>query len=329
MAKALTYTEIFNRFRETRNGEYTLMTPNDPKNPILSRTVVQVMHIPCGSIIDTKFQHFINDGNGRCLKCYPIERSKTKINQHTPETLQSSLQEGYTYVEGLVNVNTHCTFKHETCGTEFLAKPKDLLRRGGGCPVCANTKSRGKYAIKEGYLESIIISGYEWLESYKNDNKKLHKIRHIRCGHEYTVRPNDFQQGYRCPECSESIAPIKSRNALRIEKYLTELGFTFYLEYIDKRCKSDLNGQLRFDFALEHLDGKFLIIEYDGHFHTGKVIHDSEFTKNAIANTNRCDKIKDQFVKDHPEKYVGIYRIKHDQPLEKTLMKILRKYYDF
>ena len=170
----------------------------------------------------------------------------------------------------------------------------------------------------------------------KTTIKKLHKIRHIRCGHEYTVRPNDFQQGYRCPECNVGLAPTKSRNALRIEKYLTELGFIFHLEYIDKRCKSDLNGQLRFDFAIEHLDDKLLIIEYDGEFHDKKMAFES--SNNQIKKTKRhkiCestisrDAIKNQFVKDHPEKYVGIYRIKHDQPLEKTLMKILRKYYDF
>ena len=221
------------------------------------------------------------------------------------------------------------TFIHNTCGHEYQARPNDFTY-GKSCPKCAN-KIRSSHINTSDpttYLERVIVKGYTWLEEYKGDNKIKHSIRHEKCGYEYTVRPNDFQQGYRCPECSNGCLPSESRNAKRISDYLEKWNFDFHKEFIDKRCKSDRNGQLRFDFAIEHEPNMYIIIEYDGELHTGDV-YGGDIPQEWVANTIRCDKIKDQFVKDHPEKYKAMHRITHKQPLRKTLEKILRMYYDF
>ena len=335
MAKALTYYEISKRFKTCRaNDPYTLITKETAENKILSRTSVIIKHDKCGNTLETRFQHFVNDGKGRCLYCYPIIPSGNSTKRVTLEDMIKRIQEVHPDVEFHQNfegMKKRCGFRHTLCGTEYTAIPSDLLRRGNGCPVCAN-KKRGKYIQTETYLQDIIIDGYVWLEDYQGDNKNKHKIKHKSCGLEYTVRPNDFQQGYRCPDCSEKLAPLDSRNAKRIEKTLKEYGLTFHKEYIDKRCKSDKNGQLRFDFAIEYDDGRLIIIEYDGEFHDGEFYDENiknEWTKRAVANTIRRDKINDKFVKDHPEKYTAMHRITHKDPVIETLNKILEIYYEF
>jgi hypothetical protein len=56
------------------------------------------------------------------------------------------------------------------------------------------------------YLQEILnktkdSKDYQWLEKYKGECHKKHKIKHLLCKTEYEVRPNDFQQGRRCPVC--------------------------------------------------------------------------------------------------------------------------------
>jgi uncharacterized protein with PIN domain len=337
MAQRLSYVTIYDRIRMHRDGTYVLITKNDLLNPIKSRTILEIQHIPCGTVINSHYQDFLNENEKSCPKCHPIIR----ISNTTPLTLENvkkRLLERFNnevvYVSGWENRNTKFKVRHK-CGTEYDAKIGNLLDKRGKtcCPVCSNA-SRGKYQSSLTYLDDIIVSGYKWLEKYKGDNKAQHFIKHINCGHIYKVRPNDFQQGYRCPKCNTGLAPNESRNVKRIKGYLEELGIEFKMEYIDKRCKSDLNGQLRFDFAIPHLEGKYLIIEYDGEFHDGNLIPAASevnysLTSKISKSTLRRDRIKDQFVKNHPESYIGLHRITHRQPLKKALFEILSMYYDF
>ncbi|BDH16523.1 MAG: hypothetical protein [Bacteriophage sp.] len=340
MAQPLTYQEIYNRFKTCRiNDSYILLTPNDPNNPIRSRTEVIIKHKKCGNTLSTRFQHFVNDGKGKCKICYPDKKGHSTAKVSLEEMIKR-VQEKHSsvqYKDGFVSMNKKCNFIHTECGTEYSVIPRDLIRGTIGCSVCANKNVRGKYISSNTYLDDIIEDEYEWLEAYKGDNKLKHKIKHLKCGTEYEVRPNDFQQGYRCPECTNCPLPSTSRNAKRIENYLIKHGFPFKKEFIDKRCKSDKGGQLRFDFAIEYGD-QLLIIEYDGEFHSSKEQNEKvakQFTKNLTLsetirrNTIRRDKIKNKFIKDHPEDYIALYRITHEQPIIKTLEKILNKYFDY
>lgn len=104
--------------------------------------------------------------------------------------------------------NSHgkMTLKCKICNNSFsLARASDSIKNNWrGCPYC-NPDKKGKFQQPEsGYLESLIKDepDYVWLETYKNDNKIKHMIKHLSCGMEYLVRPNSFQQGHRCPYCT-------------------------------------------------------------------------------------------------------------------------------
>ena len=335
MAKALTYQEIAKRFKLCRaNDPYTLITKETADLKIKSRTPVIISHDKCGNTLETKFQNFVNDGKGRCLHCYPIIPHGSSSKPVPLEEMIKRLESVHPDVKFKSDFNgmkKKCIFIHSTCGTEYTAIPYDLITRTNGCPVCANEK-RGKYIQSETYLQDIIVEGYVWLEDYQGDNKVKHKIKHKSCGLEYTVRPNDFQQGYRCPDCSESIGKTDSKGAVDVENILKEYGLTFHKEYIDKRCKSDKNGQLRFDFAIEYDDGRLIIIEYDGEFHDEEFISknkDSAWINKKIKDTIRCDKIKDKFVQDHSDKYTAMHRISYKDDILEKLNEILNVYYEF
>ena len=299
MPKPLTEKEIAQNIRNKYNGEYTLVTQGN----ISGRTKIEVRH-KCGNILETTHQSFVNDSNGRCQVCYPIV-SEGRKEAITEEILIKRIEPEYSYISGFKNTKVKIKVRHNKCGTVFEVLPKDLFAKKSGCKVCANKNSRGKYLLKENYLEEILSSSiyndgidYEWLESYKGGNKQLHLIKHKTCGHEYSVRPNDFQQGYRCPECNK-IMPTESKDAKLIREILEELEVPFTMEFTDSRCKH--KQLLRFDFMIQ-LENKKLLIEYDGkqHFQETKGIIDSS----EFSNQKARDKAKDEFVKEFSSEFI-------------------------
>lgn len=131
------------------------------------------------------------------------------------------------------------------------------------CKSCVgNALVRFQQKGKENYLKDMTKNEpeYEWQEEYKRDNKKKHLILHKTCGNIYLVRPNDFQQGYRCPECSRN----ESRLAKEFTKFLTE-GKVLFEKEKDISKPTAIGGHYKIDFVLNNLS-----IEIDGeqHFRT-------------------------------------------------------------
>lgn len=186
-----------------------------------------------------------------------------------------------------INNKTPILVKHVKCGNSYFVKPNGILYKNK-CPFCANEK-RGIGNIKENYLEDILINcneeeNYKWLENYKNNNKIKHKILHKKCNNVYEVRPNDFQQGYRCPYCADC---NNSKNIKLIENYLVERNIKFEKEFKFNNCKN--KRILPFDLKIGNL-----ILEYDGSQHffsNGK-----SYMKKSLERNKINDKIKNEFM---------------------------------
>lgn len=76
---------------------------------------------------------------------------------------------------------------------------------GTRCPKCQHRsyKKTHEEFIKEVF--DLVGNEYTILEEYKTTNDKI-RIRHNskECYfHEYSIRPNDFLKGYKCPKCSK------------------------------------------------------------------------------------------------------------------------------
>lgn len=338
MAKPLTYLEFKCRVDNCRDGSYKLLTlePTDGSK-LLSRTPIIVQH-SCGHAFNTKFQSFVNDGKGSCERCFPPKKANRTLQRVTEDILKERLAENsphLEYVSGYTATAKKCTFLHKDCGETFETTPKEVFRypKNLHCPTCTNKKIRGNYISSETYLEDLLEKApdgneYEWIGTYNNDNKEPIKIRHKKCNKIYYVRPNSFQQGNRCPFCTENPFPKESRNVKRIKQRLDELGIDYVTEFADKRCRSkDKNGQLRFDFVIPHL-GKMIVLEYDGEMHFKENI-ESDFSKRIIENAISRDKYKDDFVNSHPEKYYPIERISYKDKIIERLDEILSEYFEF
>lgn len=318
--KALTYETIRQRIYEKYNGEYTLLTNNSVK--ILSRTNIQIKH-NCGNIINTCFQSFTNDSKGRCFNCYPINNKGRKPSVSITE-VNKRLNQRYTLIGSYSTTKIKTLVKCNLCQSSFNTLLKDLFRGKTGCPTCAKN-IRGKYALKENYLKTLLNESpyndkqeYEWQEEYRGSNKIPHSIKHLICGNIYKVRPNDFQQGYRCSECN-SVLPSESKDHKLIQTILEEYNIPFSKEFSDKRCK--FKNVLRFDFAIP-LKDKILLIEYDGIQHFKQT---ALFSHTQVADLQLRDNIKNEFAQKYSSEY-SLERIFYKDDVIDKMEEIFLKY---
>jgi len=137
--------------------------------------------------------------------------------------------------------------KHLVCGHIYEVQPSNF-QQGNSCPKCSPSKT-GLKLVKKNYLENLLNEAqdgkdYKWLEEYKGECHKKHKIKHLVCGHIYETAPNYFQQGNRCPKCANKIRGQKvSIQKNYLEKLLNDAedgkDYKWLEEYkgSTKKCK--------------------------------------------------------------------------------------------
>lgn len=190
------------------------------------------------------------------------------------------------YLGGYIKMHDKIKVKCLLCNNEWNVIAKDILSGKSGCPECAKEKRlKGLNKKKLNYLEELIEKSgedYTWLENYNHNNKQKILIRHNECGHEYLIRPNDFQQGYRCPECSRKSSLVERKTKL----FLDENN----IDYEIQKSES-INGRIyNYDFYISDLK---LYIELDGEQHFRR---NSKWFKNG--NTRTRDLIKNNYIEN-------------------------------
>lgn len=107
--------------------------------------------------------------------------------------------------------------KHLECGREYPVQA-DSLRRNGACKYCrykTRKKPKPKITIQQFKSKVMSITDGEYMcisDSYVNAKTHV-TMKHIACGNEYPVTPDDFNSGRRCPECAKVIKGMKRRKS--------------------------------------------------------------------------------------------------------------------
>lgn len=92
-----------------------------------------------------------------------------------------------------------------------------------------------------------IFDEYEILGTYETYNKKI-EILHKNCNTKFMMRPNDFLNGHRCPECARKKRAKKS--TLTLEKYKEKVEKIFPGEY---EILSDSITKLKDKIKIKHI----------------------------------------------------------------------------
>lgn len=292
--------------------EYTVLSvysKNDEK--------IDIRHNVCGSIksVMPKSAMDSKKHGATCLICSPVKKTGIKYGDMTETDFNNHVSSNYPDYKFKLLVpyshkqNDSIEVEHN-CGHIFLSRPEYWLRNEGKCNVCANKVRKEhiqKMQMKDNYLENLTKdTDYIFVEEYKKDNKLKHTLLHKACNRTYDVRPNDFQQGYRCPHCSQE--KTESYASADITNFLIERNIPFEKEKKLDGCV--FKNDLRFDFAIKHpfLD-KLLLVEYDGeqHFKSSGM-----FNEEKVKLTQERDVVKNKFCEDNKEKFV-LKRIRYDE----------------
>lgn len=204
------------------------------------------------------------------------------------------------------------SIRHNKCNTVYTTSVCNFFN-GSRCKICkqkVNGKNalaalKSKYTIEwakelvkeRGNGEYILLD-----DTYSNIHTKM-QIKHIVCNSIFNPTLNNFRQGTRCPECTDT-----SRGERHTIDALNQLGFQFEKQ----KTFPDLKYKrlLKIDFWLEEQN---IAIEYDGdqHFRNDGFFHKEE---NAIR-----DNLKNEYCKKNNIQLIRI-------PYHKRTVKAIKEF---
>lgn len=136
----------------------------------------------------------------------------------------------YQFLENYQGTHTKIKIKHLVCGHEFFSSPHNFLT-GRRCPFCSNkSRSLNRRLKNDDFLKKVKLldSNYIPLEPYISSHTKI-KFKHLTCGTEFLMKPNNFLNGQRCPSCMEFIRRKKKRKTH--ETFVKEIKEKYKDEY--------------------------------------------------------------------------------------------------
>ena len=302
--------EFEKEFHDSLGDDYELLTPYKG-----AKERVKVRHNVCGR----EYWQVANEakqGKG-CRKC-SVEnfvgcrlKSAEKYEQEFNEISNGEYELKTPYV----NDGHSVVVKHKKCGLEYSVKAGAFLN-GRRCPQCAiqirSDKQRRSQDEFERLVHEAVGNEYIVLGEYKNSQSPITLIHEV-CGHTYTVRPNDFLAGKRCPRCNQSHGESK------VYAVLKKIGIDFHTQHRFSDCKA--KRSLPFDFAI--IDSKnsvVAVIEYQGIQHYQM----NEFFggKTEFEKRQKYDAIKKKYCEINNIQFIEIPYSMTDEEVEKTIFEL-------
>jgi predicted Zn-ribbon and HTH transcriptional regulator len=168
---------------------------------INARTKVRLRHKECGYEWDANPHGFL-DCSSRCPRC-SAERSgirSRKPKEEVEKRLSSIVGDEYSIIGEYINSNTKVKVRHNKCGHEWDVIVNSIIH-GTRCPSCYKQRVTKSDKDFSEYVKTQTNSEYTVITEYKTAKIPI-TIKHNKCGYEWSVTPNHFMAGYRCPKCN-------------------------------------------------------------------------------------------------------------------------------
>jgi len=279
--------------------EYTVLGEYVNTNePILMR------HNVCGNDKwKTSPNNFKHNGR-RCPRCSKKEKGTTESFK---QEVYDLVGDEYTVLGEYVNTNTQIKMRHNVCGyDEWYPTPNHFKNTKRRCPNCSKHLPGTTESFKQEVFD-LVGDEYTVLGEYVT-NKIGIKMRHNKCGHEWSPTPDNFKHSNtRCPKCNES----------KGEKIISDILDELKINYVKEKTFPDCKyiQPLRFDFYIESIN---LCIEYDGIQHFDEK---SQFVNENLELIQLRDSIKNNYCKDNG---INLKRFNYKQ--FNNLDKLVRDY---
>lgn len=121
-----------------------------------------------------------------------------KTNEQFKKEISELVNDEYIFLDEYVNYMTHIKVKHNMCQHIYMVTPSSFIQ-GSRCPKCSYSALKTNDKFKK-EIENLTRGEYKVLSEYKKSKEDIELI-HVKCGHKYKVKPNNFLSGQRCPNC--------------------------------------------------------------------------------------------------------------------------------
>lgn len=155
---------------------------------------IEMKHISCNFSYSVRPASFIS--GARCPNCFGTRK---KTPEEFKQEVYSLVGHEFIFLDEYETAHKKLKVYHKSCDREFAISPHKFLA-GRRCSHCYRGKKKTSEEFKVEVF-NIVGDEYTLLEEYVKSKENI-KIKHEKCGHEYSVKPNKFLIGQRCPECS-------------------------------------------------------------------------------------------------------------------------------
>jgi hypothetical protein len=200
MTSKKTHEQFIEEVSRLANNEYSVLSQYRGVSE-----KVEMRHNTCGYIYKVAAGSFLQ--GIRCPSCANKIRGnhlKTK-NEDFITRVKEIVGEEYEFLEDYVSTDYKISVRHNTCGHEYKVRPSGFLR-GTRCPICSlkEQTKRQRFSHDEfcNRVKNLVGNDYIVLGEYVNSQTKIN-MKHVVCGNEFEMLPNNFSRGARCPKCGQ------------------------------------------------------------------------------------------------------------------------------
>lgn len=140
--RRLTHEEFFERFNESSNGEYELLSRYTKQ-----KDKIKVKHKLCGSVYEVYPTNFIHHKN-RCMNGPCVTERRSASQRWTQERFEEEVFSlvGYEYkvLGEYRNFLTPVKIRHNKCSNIYNALPGNFIHQNKRCPKCISSKGEEK-----------------------------------------------------------------------------------------------------------------------------------------------------------------------------------------
>ena len=216
MTRRKTTEEFKNEVYELVGDEYTVIGEY-----VNNKTKIKMRHNKCGNEWEIMPYHFTSGGR-RCPICSAkkVGNKRRKTTEEFKKEVYELEGNKYTVLGEYIKSNIKIKMRNNESEVEFEIRPNDFLNgyREPNPKRVTNTKT-----FINRINELTEKNEYKLLTEYKDTFTKV-KIKHNKCGKIFSMRPNDFLNGERCPYCAKAkISSNKRKTQEQFEKEVFEL----------------------------------------------------------------------------------------------------------
>lgn len=138
----------------------------------------------------------------------------------------------YTLVSEYIKGSEKVDLLHKECGEIYRVTPNHFFYDNTRCRCQWNTKPP---EVFEKEFNEAAQGEYLQLDEYRRTHSKI-RIKHKDCGHIFSMTPNAFLRGQRCPECFGNRVKTTEEFSREVDE-LSDGEFSLETEYVNNRTQ--------------------------------------------------------------------------------------------